>query len=361
MSLRVARNMCVEHPENQHIVWAELSAHLITYISDAKRAGSVRALALQVLTNTCAGQPTVQAQAWALLFPAHMCAWLQEADDVAVMAAALTSTCLATDRERRTSLLHSTSGANLLCALLALAERESVSASQLVWAATPFVRLLNDSELPLLCGALPSAAHRAQLFRLAAALLESGEVQAERVMSEACADWLLHFMAGAQHGELLATQLQLLAELAAVLAPPRLYLTRHGLVAFLLSLLRLLAPPDPHARPADAPSPAGALRQEVLRVLANVLYDNAEAKDALGREGMLTLLSQATLDPGAPHAREWALFAVRNAVAEHAANSALVASLRQDTVLASPALADAGLRAVVRDGKLRLEPAPPGQ
>lgn len=349
--------MCVQHPENQRLVWAELSAPLVALISDELQPSAVRALALQVLSNACAGQPSVQAQAWLALYPARLSAWLREGDDVAVAAAALASTCLAADRERRTALLHSSDGAAVLCALLALAERESVGAAQLVWVVAPFVRLLADAELPLLCGALPSAASRAQLFRLAAALLESGEVAAERALSEACADWLLRFMEGAQHGELLSAQLQCLAELTAAQAPPRLHLTRHGLVPFLLSLLRLLPPPDPH-RPAGDRPPASVLRQEVLHVLANALYDNAAAKDALGREGLLLVLAQAALDPAAPHAREWALFAVRNAVTDHAANAALVASLRQDTVLPSPALADAGLRAVVRDGKLRLEPAP---
>jgi hypothetical protein len=39
-------------------------------------------------------------------------------------------------------------------------------------------------------------------------------------------------------------------------------------------------------------SVSASLRQEVLRVLANVLYDNSEAKDALGRDGLMSLLSQ---------------------------------------------------------------------
>jgi hypothetical protein len=63
------------------------------------------------------------------------------------------------------------------------------------------------------------------------------------------------------------------------------------------------------------------------------------------------------LDPSAPHAKEWALFAIRNAVTDHAANSQVIAALKQETVMQSPELAEAGLTAVVRNGKLRLEPS----
>jgi hypothetical protein len=187
---------------------------------------------------------------------------------------------------------HTEHGADLLQALLSLSSREHLPADSLVWVVAPLKRLLSEGHMPALCTALSLPASRASLYMLAAVLLDSGELEASDVVnSEQAAEWQVQSMKGTQHGDLLVGQLQLMAELVCSLTQCRVWLTKHGLVAVLLSLLHLLPPPSPHSTPVSD-SVSASLRQEVLRVLANVLYDNNEAKDALGRDGLMSLLSQ---------------------------------------------------------------------
>lgn len=71
----------------------------------------------------------------------------------------------------------------------------------------------------------------------------------------------------------------------------------------------------------------------LMRIVANLCYENPAAQDAVHDEGALpALLSAFGLDESSPYLREWAILAVRNVCLNHPRNQAYIASLQAQEI-----------------------------
>lgn len=116
-------------------------------------------------------------------------------------------------------------------------------------------------------------------------------------------------------------------------------LLSHGLVEFLLSLLRDLEPPAIIRKFKDKqgatscssiPCPYKGFRRDIVALIRNCVYRRKHAQDQIRHNnGILLLLQQCVDDANNPLLREWGLYSVRNILEGNEENQKIVAKLER--------------------------------
>lgn len=112
----------------------------------------------------------------------------------------------------------------------------------------------------------------------------------------------------------------------------------------------------PPTNTQDTPHTPFAFKCGVLRVLANICFQNVAVQNIAGEKGaVVAVMNQCRIDDHNPLLREWAVWALRNLTLGNERNSRLVSELRVNAVANQEELKTMNVNATLgSDGKVKI-------